>query len=168
MHAFTVMFGHSQAAQCEWIIAVCMHFQCMYVCRRSFFHGLHTYKFAAVRHYVTTWNWWSILQLPIQWVQDVSSCGSLSTATADYYRLQATDNRTLCCMYTDVSISRDGTFLGECWFVKTTERRQHDLVQKDDCQFCSPHSFLCHIPFWGAEGAPILFSKIGFCMASCS
>ena len=24
----------------------------------------------------------------------------------------------------------------------------------------------CH--FWGAEGAPILFSEIGFCMASCS
>ena len=23
-------------------------------------------------------------------------------------------------------------------------------------------------PFWGAEGAPILFSEIGFCMASCS
>ena len=22
--------------------------------------------------------------------------------------------------------------------------------------------------FWGAEGAPILFSEIGFCMASCS
>ena len=24
------------------------------------------------------------------------------------------------------------------------------------------------MPFWGAEGAPILFSEIGFCMASCS
>ena len=25
-----------------------------------------------------------------------------------------------------------------------------------------------NVHFWGAEGAPILFSEIGFCMASCS
>ena len=24
------------------------------------------------------------------------------------------------------------------------------------------------LTFWGAEGAPILFSEIGFCVASCS
>ena len=24
------------------------------------------------------------------------------------------------------------------------------------------------LPFWGAKGAPILFSEIGFCVASCS
>ena len=29
------------------------------------------------------------------------------------------------------------------------------------------HIFL-YMNFWGAEGAPILFSEIGFCMASCS
>ena len=28
------------------------------------------------------------------------------------------------------------------------------------------HVFVLH--FWGAKGAPILFSEIGFCMASCS
>ena len=31
-----------------------------------------------------------------------------------------------------------------------------------------PWQFADFVFFWGAEGAPILFSEIGFCMASCS
>ena len=31
-------------------------------------------------NFATTWNWRAILQLSIQYVQDISSCGSLSTA----------------------------------------------------------------------------------------
>ena len=34
------------------------------------------------------------------------------------------------------------------------------------CMQC--HGISIIVSFWGAEGAPILFSEIGFCMASCS
>ena len=42
----------------------------------------HTHNYALVllrQHEI----WWAILQLLIKWVQDVSSCGSLSSATGD-------------------------------------------------------------------------------------
>ena len=48
-------------------------------------------------------------------------------------------------------------------------RTQHVLHRDIPSCFCP----FCAIPihsyyFWGAAGAPILFSEIGFCMASCS
>ena len=38
------------------------------------------------------------------------------------------------------------------------------------CKYDAPlmHIALISLYFWGAEGTPILFSDLGFCMASCS
>ena len=36
------------------------------------------------------------------------------------------------------------------------------------CMAETPHLGSVAGPFWGAKGAPILFSEIGFCVASCS
>ena len=36
------------------------------------------------------------------------------------------------------------------------------------CSICNIQLSAFKYAFWGAEGAPILFSGIGFCVASCS
>ena len=61
---------------------------------------------------------------------------------------------------------------------KKPEPAQMVLLNRHDFIACFPGIHTCMLImmqcfyisyyFWGAEGAPILFSEIGFCMASCS
>ena len=62
------------------------------------------------------------------------------------------------------------------FFILSVDTRQLSAVEALE-RFYSRYDFsvsfaLCfyssHLNFWGAKGAPILFSEIGFCMASCS
>ena len=62
-------------------------------------HGIYNYSYFTLNLSIySTWNWWAILQLLIKWVQDVSSRGSLSTATG-YINILCKILYTLLCSH---------------------------------------------------------------------
>ena len=68
-----IIAKHAYQHTTHTLLDVCVVWWCTCIVRTYIQYAKH------VCH--TAWIWWAILQLLIQWVQDVSSRGSLSTAT---------------------------------------------------------------------------------------